>query len=551
MQRKGQRKGTNYDYLTVSCILVSGVLITPQFNFDPIHLPRLFAISSIAGLCLVIIAQTLRIHRWQLNSINIPVVILGAIFFTLSVLNTLIFSGANVITQLYGTQGRLNGALSYLALTIILCALSVRSPSSSQSLDYPMYLVGTSNVAYGLLQHFELDPVPWQNPYNPIVGFVGNPNFMSSFLGIYFIFLISKIVYFSQPKKLVLYLLLFASAIDAFLIFATRSIQGVFLAIFGSCVILIIRFQLQTRLKFWILFPILSVPLLTVVILGLIGQGPLGSRLYESTLMVRLFYWKAAIRMLMEHPVHGLGFDTFGSFYSQFRDIASVKPYGPGLVTNSAHNYYLDVAAYGGFPLLISYVFIVVLVTLSCLKLFSKTRTMDGKTAFLVAAWFGYLLQSLVSINNLSLGVLGAVVGGQIVSLTNTSHVGTGSSKVTRPSTLNVRLKFVALLLGATIALPPLINDIQFRRALSEGEGNRLIEIATKQPFNDYYMYVTASLLVNSGYEKLGQDLAQKALTINPNNVSVIRLLMGLSSVSESEKKSLGNRLSVLDPLGK
>ena len=41
--------------------------------------------------------------------------------------------------------------------------------------------VGVASLGYGLVQALGGDPFDWVNPYSPVFGFLGNPNFQSSF----------------------------------------------------------------------------------------------------------------------------------------------------------------------------------------------------------------------------------------------------------------------------------------------------------------------------------------------------------------------------------
>ncbi len=45
-------------------------------------------------------------------------------------------------------------------------------------------LAGLFTATYGLLQKAGIDSIPWNNPFNPIIAALGNPNFASGYLGI-------------------------------------------------------------------------------------------------------------------------------------------------------------------------------------------------------------------------------------------------------------------------------------------------------------------------------------------------------------------------------
>jgi O-antigen ligase len=57
-----------------------------------------------------------------------------------------------------------------------------------------------------------------------------------------------------------------------------------------------------------------------------------------------------------EHPLTGVGMDSYGDWYRRARseNAATVLP-GPKTITNAAHNVVIDFFAFGGWPLLLAY----------------------------------------------------------------------------------------------------------------------------------------------------------------------------------------------------
>ena len=95
----------------------------------------------------------------------------------------LFLSSANLTEQLFGSFGRNTGYLAYFSLVSIFlfASISANKDFASKSL-VTLIWCGTLTVIYGMLQTFKADPIKWSNPYNPILGFVGNPDFAASFL---------------------------------------------------------------------------------------------------------------------------------------------------------------------------------------------------------------------------------------------------------------------------------------------------------------------------------------------------------------------------------
>jgi hypothetical protein len=68
----------------------------------------------------------------------------------------------------------------------------------------------------------------------------------------------------------------------------------------------------------------------------------------RNTPGVRLNYWRAAVRMWLDHPLLGVGLDQYGVYYTHYKNIA-------GWAVRRAHNLYLQLLADGGILLLGSF----------------------------------------------------------------------------------------------------------------------------------------------------------------------------------------------------
>jgi hypothetical protein len=76
---------------------------------------------------------------------------------------------------------------------------------------------------------------------------------------------------------------------------------------------------------------------------------------------------------------------------------------------------FLDISTAGGFPLLIVYLAILGLTVKAAFKLLLRTQSFDAPLAGIVGAWFAYVAQSLISINQIGLAVWGWVFSGAII----------------------------------------------------------------------------------------------------------------------------------------
>jgi O-antigen ligase len=90
------------------------------------------------------------------------------------------------------------------------------------------------------------------------------------------------------------------------------------------------------------------------LLLGIFNMGPASKYIYETSVQVRGFYWEAAVRIIHQHPLLGVGFDGYGDWFNRARSAEAFK-YNSGVVSDSAHNIPLDIGASGGITLLLAY----------------------------------------------------------------------------------------------------------------------------------------------------------------------------------------------------
>jgi O-antigen ligase len=185
---------------------------------------------------------------------------------------------------------------------------------------------------------------------------------------------------------------------------------AVLLAIFGF-------FLLRSKFQFKVPFAQVGYTLLVTIagdfaLLGALQIGPF-KFIYKPSVSLRGEYWQAGWNMGSGHPLTGVGFDTYGDWYRRARDTQALVLPGPNTTTNAAHNVPFDVFAFGGWPLFISYIGILLLSVIAIIKVTARTRTYDPIFVTLTTAWVCYQLQSIISINQIHIpnDQLGRAVG--------------------------------------------------------------------------------------------------------------------------------------------
>jgi hypothetical protein len=188
---------------------------------------------------------------------------------------------------------------------------------------------------------------------------------------------------------------------------------------------------------------------MVVAILGMLQIGPLSSLLYKPSVTVRGYYWRAALEMFYDKPYFGVGVDSFGSFFKEFREVGYPLKYGFGITSTNAHNVPLQYFATSGFVVGVSYLMIFLYILIFAIRSIRKFSGEHRKLIIgLLATWITYHAQSFISIDNIGLAIWGWVLGGFIVGLCRLQPQVEVTKLKRNPSNINLRQFFLSFSLG-------------------------------------------------------------------------------------------------------
>ena len=547
---------TKSRYLSISVLFTSlavTFLVTPFNSIDPVNLPKLCLLLVLSFASIGLAFSDIQFFKAKINR---PVVFVVTVFIV-QLLFVLIFDDRDFAYKFYGTFGRNTGFAAYLSLAFLFI-ISVICSSKSLLKRYLLGILGSGAILalYGFFQSKGLDFYQISIGYGTnVFGTFGNPNFQSAFMGITSAAALSLVLFsrISKLYKACLFCLLVVSIYNI----SISSQQGYLNLAAGVAVATVIfLFKCQKPFLGW-LAVVFSSFVGFLIFLGILNIGPLAQAVYKSSLQARGFYWRAAIKMILEHPVFGVGMDGFGDAYLRARtsEIASVNV---GISADTAHSVPLDVGSNGGFLLLISYLAIIALVLISIFKILKRTSEFDVVFTAIVAAWVAYQAQSLISINQLGLGVWGWSLSGLIIGYELSSRPESPvltrkpnlSIKVTKEkiSSIAVVLAFLTTSAGIGIALPPYIAANNFYRALQTGDPKIIQNSAYLKP-NDRmrYLYVARALQENK-FESESISVLRDASKIYPDSYEIWNRWAGIASASPNDVVRAKAEMKRLDP---
>ena len=538
--------------LVVWALILVTLVITPLWALDPINPIKMLTVTAFGfmGLGVLLTNQkALELKRYQ-----VPIILIGSFMGWQSIV--LVTSGGEKLQQIFGTTGRNTGFITYLSFSILfVLSLTISNAVFFNRFLAALFIVGVASLGYGVIQAFDRDPFDWVNTYSQVFGFLGNPNFQSSLLGI-----LGSIVFpqlftstFNLQKKVgfLLYLLLTVIVIKE-----TDSQQGFLVLLIGTGFALgIFAYQKSKALGF--LYFSFALVAFASAVYGILNKGPLASLLYKESVTYRGDYWRAGWKMTIENPIFGVGLDNYGDWYRRTRTIEATLRRGPDVTSNAAHNVFLDFSSYGGFPLALIYIALMALVIFSAVKVINRSHGFNSGFVSLISGWIAFQAQSIISINQIGLALWGWVLSGLIIGYEiNTRHIdviaekklGTNSAKSTVISAGSVSGIFVGLIIGVLVGLPPYLASAKYKSALETGNPTIIQKAAYFWPTESSRMIQVAMIL---NQNKLGDDGLQVALDAVarfPNSYGAWATLRTMEKASGAQKDEALKNMMRLDP---
>lgn len=560
---------------TIAGFLLVGVPFTTIFLVtgtvsDPVNITKLFAAGCVGGGVLAIALVYGIKEIWRTSRFLVLVTAL----FILAMLNAAFGSNTPMSQNLYGVFGRNTGLIAYLILAgIALSAALLRRKKSFEYLVWGLIFSGAVNILYCGWAIIFGDFIGWNNPYGNILGLFGNPNFIGAFLGMFISGAVATFIgsiytikrsakdvstrlFVSVISLVVLPILSLAALYE---IKESHAVQGLVVTGAGLAIIGFYLVRSLTKRNTFTMLYSLAVGIVGAFALGgALQKGPLTSLIYKRSVSLRGTYWETGIEMGKANPFTGVGMDSYGNYYRQFRpDRALVDTPGVGTTSNAAHNVVIDFFASGGYPLLITYVALMALGLWAVIRVTLRARKYDGVFVALAATWLTYQLQSIISINQVGLAIWGWVLVGALVAYEYTTRPRaeeTVQRKVVKQKELIFSPQLVGgigVVIGALIAVPPLSGDSKWRSAITSQSAQN-VEAALAPSYltpADSYRYIAAvQTFESSKLYDLAYKYAQIGVAFNPDSSDAWRMLYAISKSTQADKDLAIANLKRLDP---
>jgi len=535
--------------------ILATLAIAPGLTYDPINLPKALVVITGASLLMT----SLMVNFPKLFQIN-KLILFFAIIFISSLLFSLAFNEAPISQQLWGVWGRSTGVLTYLALMIFLLASAIEGEKKDQiSLRRGFEKLSYVISIYTLAQAGDIDPINWSQKF--MVATLGNINFMSSFLGLATISMLSRIIIekLSVISKIFYGLI---AVLNLFLIWISGSIQGIAVVAAGFSIVIMLKARRERGLRASFVWISSVTPFGILILLGTAGVGPLNA-LKQETVIFRMDYWLAGVRMTKENWLNGIGVDSFGDYYEQYRDLAAVERTGPQRITNTAHNIFLDVSSGAGIFAGVAFVAIFLLALSSVVQMTFSAKFSDTDAAF-AGMFLGFLVFAMISINQIGVGIWGFVFTGSLIGSSARQRIGvkqseigniqarTSSSKSSRVADTRTNTSLLlSIIIGTTVfivGLQPIITDAKMLRAVQNSDFQSMKELVSRSTATSFHKSKFQTLLVQEGRESEALSFAREEVAQYPRSETSLRIVAFSETALKSERVRAAALLKARDP---
>jgi len=532
-------KDSNYQVLCWGAVAIT-LALTPWMNSDSLIIPKVIILVSLA----LYLLPKLFFFKYYLVFNRITKLFVSVLFLIAAQMILVMWnSQAPFEQQFFGRTGRGLGLITEISLLVLVLTASISAKSENiKTLMFTLTLSCTITSAYSVLQRFGLDIFEWVSRTNGIIGTLGNPNFQSSFAAMC---LIPSLIYVFNRRSFAYGVISLTALIT--LIYFSQSTQGYVLAVIVILVFLIVRTYYRYRVIFFILIPMTFFTGL-VIIAGMTNRGLLAKYLYKTSVQSRGDFYETTLSIANSNPLFGVGLDSLGDHYLMYRSESVAK--GINEFTDSAHNYFLNYASTGGYPLAILNLMFVLLVLYNFLILFRRSKVYEPYLTALFCIWICFQFQALISPSSIPLLVWNAIISGTIIGLVNRGSASTTKSVnqyqyklgLTRP------FSYLLLIIGLIIVYPYFNVDRMQIQANKTGDALLALKSAKSYPESTVRYSRIGQALIDSNLAVQSLDLARSAVAFNPNAPSAWAMLLLNNSATYDERVRAREEVLRLDP---
>jgi O-antigen ligase len=336
-----------------------------------------------------------------------------------------VVNGQGLASTYLGGYQRNFGIATWLALALVVLVGAQGEVKIRGFLDWALPGVLIFGLGYGFIQFLDKDPLPWTNPFDAVSLTLGNPNFAGAYFGILSVVAVSKIVTSKSIGIKFFGVVLFIAT--AFVGVKTNSLQSPLLIV-GGLLIFALLSNLGSKSTIGRITKFASGGVLGAAVIGIVvlftggGSFVASARekfFFQGSVAQRLDYWRTGFEIWKDHPIFGVGTDQFQKYAALYRTPEQLKRDGVFVIPDKSHNVLIDHFANGGLVVGLLWIAFVISVFYLLIKALRGTENVQVRRdlALLGTMWSTYVLQALISPDQLVLSLIGYSSAGLIASI--------------------------------------------------------------------------------------------------------------------------------------
>ena len=201
---------------------------------------------------------------------------------------------------------------------------------------------------------------------------------------------------------------------------------------------------------------------------------------------------------------------------------------------------------------------IIGLAVTSIIKVVKRSNYFDPVFASIVAAWVAYQAQSVISINQLGIGIWGWCLTGLLIGYelnTRENQSAPSQKGLKKKSELDVKIPAVSLLLavvaggiGLAISLPPYLAANKYYKVLQSGDGTLLQQGAYLKPFDRTRFLYTIQILADNKLDQQAIAVLSDAVRVYPNSIELWARWSQIPTATQDQVARAKAEMKRLDP---
>ena len=442
-------------------------------------LPKLLMLRALAPLILLL--WLARVRAEEVRQLPRPV-FLSVCALTGWWMLTTVFA-VDPHTALNGAHGRYNGLLNQLIflLLFIVVASTAASRRDVETFLTLLVLALVPVSLYAVLQSLGLDVFSWPNPRPAAT--IGHPVPLAAMLSLVAPFALA----FSLTQERRWKRWIWAATLMLFVLVAASTLsRGPWVGLAVASVVVLgwaIRIRAIEPRRTWIYGAVAAGAVLAVLAVARFDRTMQVVNLFKArvaqlahletdpSLMNRFVYFDAAVRMLRDHPVAGVGLESYGLLYPRYRPVEG-DSVPTDVIPTMVHNGYLQMGVTNGLAAPVLYLSLMASILWLLVRTIRQLPSAPGGGpaardpligAALVGAIAGYLVQDLSGWQEISLSAFFWPLLGAAVAFCTVAE---GASRQARPVVARVAVPIAA---AAVVVAGAFLTLATYREMQADG----------------------------------------------------------------------------------